>query len=127
VEGGAAVPEALVNTAVISTVVAAFLGIIGTLLGWWVRRTDRAAHLTQHNLDTMAENLTLVDAIKHDFWDLESWAQDVKLIFRSLQRELKDHGVLTEIHDLPQLPESRVRKIERKREDDKRKTRNDEP
>lgn len=108
------------NTAVISTVVAAFLGIIGTLLGWWVRRTDRAATLTQRNLDTMAENLSLVDALKHDFWDLESWAQDVKWIFRSLQRELKDQGVLTEMHDLPAIPESRVRKIERKRADDKR-------
>lgn len=108
------------NTAVISTVVAAFLGIIGTLLGWWVRRTDRAATLTQRNLDTMAENLTLVDALKHDFWDLESWAADVKFMFRSLQRELKAQGVLTEVHDLPPVPESRVRKMEFKRSDEKR-------
>jgi hypothetical protein len=111
----------VVSTAVIGTVITAFLGILATLIGWWVRRTDRAATLTRTNLDTMAENLALVDALKHDFWDYESWAHDVKLIFRSLQSELRSNGVITAIHDLPEIPESRVRKIERRQRDEQRR------
>lgn len=103
------------TAAVVSSVVVALLTILGTLLGWWVKRTDRVARMTQANLDDMADNLALVNALKHDFWDLESWAHEVQHRWHILQRQLQSNGVLTEVVDLPPIPESRLARIERKR------------
>lgn len=105
----------MTTTAVVGSVVVALLTILGTLLGWWVKRTDRVARMTQANLDDMADNLALVNALKHDFWDLESWAHEVQHRWGVLQRQLQVNGVIKVMIDLPVIPESRLAKIEKKR------------
>jgi hypothetical protein len=77
------------------------------LLGWYVRRTDRAARLTNDNIEQMRESLSIIDALKHDVWDWEDWARTVKSEWRELQEILKRKEVITAIHDLPEVPSGR--------------------
>lgn len=101
---------------VISAVSAVLVAIIGTLLAVWVKRADTATRLTQANLKAASDDLALVHALKHDFWDLEGWAHEVEWRWSALQRQLRSSGVITEVLDLPPIPESRLAKLEKARD-----------
>jgi hypothetical protein len=76
-------------------------------LAWWLRRTDRAARLTNDNIEQMRESLGIIDALKHDVWEWEDWARTVKSEWFQLQETLKRKEIITEIHNLPPVPRGR--------------------
>lgn len=119
------------TAAIISTLGAVISAVLAFIGAWHARRNDRAAKQTDQALEsqreereraeqaaklagqsvaTMAEHLQLIDDLKHDVWDLEGWANDVRSEWRNLQRVLRNEGVVTEIHELPTMPTSRLRK-----------------
>ncbi len=48
--------------------------VIGTLLGWFIRRTDRVAKMTQANIVDQQYVMRLVSVLRDDYWTLaDSW------------------------------------------------------
>lgn len=108
------------TSAVITVLGSVFTVALTVYVGWLTRkndraaeRTDQAAELTNKNLKQLSEHLAIIDALKHDVWDWESWGNGVASDWRLMQRELQRRGVIREIHDLPHFPMSRFRKIGR--------------
>ena len=78
----------------------------------WLRRHDRVA-------EQMRENISLIDDLRRDFWDLEDYfAREVRPRWRGVQerwhevqltlRELEAIDHIEELENLPALPEPRV-------------------
>lgn len=115
--------EALVNTgAVITLVGTAFTSIAAVIVGWFVRRTDRAAKLTQAYMDDAGFNMQLVGALRDDYWGLADWAYQTRSKWHRLLAELPHvvkgdatnlNDLLTEIGDLPTIPNAKHRELER--------------
>lgn len=63
------------NTGAIITAVGSVLTVVVTvLLGWFVKRTDRVAKMTQANMEDQEYILKLVGALRDDYWALVDWA-----------------------------------------------------
>lgn len=105
----------LSNPTVIGPICVAIVTIMGTLLALWVRRTDRATRLTSANMDRMQNDLEFYGALHDDYWDLLTWANDVRLVWRERESELREQLPHLAPRELPPLPLSRVRLLDQKR------------
>jgi hypothetical protein len=78
--------------------------MITILGGWWAKKTDRAAKITNDNLASMGESLSIIDALKRDVWDWEEWGNQVRNRWRELQETLQRKEIITDVKDLPPIP-----------------------
>lgn len=110
--------------AVITAVGTGFTAIATILVGWFVRRTDRAAKLTQQYMDDAAFNMELVGALRDDYWALADCYYQTRSKWHRLLSALPDlldgnreelMAVMKEIGDLPPMPDPRHRQLERLR------------
>lgn len=104
---------------------AAWIGVLGTgitaafgLLFWVLKksdraleRSDRAITLSNESVRVTGETMALIEALRHAIWmqgdSLDAWEDygvDVKRIWRKIQHELIERGMITEVGDLPTPP-----------------------
>lgn len=101
------------NTGAIITAVGGVLTVvIGTLLGFFVRRTDRAAKMTQANMNDQQYVMRLVSVLRDDYWALSDWAYYARQRFAELRGWATGQEYLTEA--LPVIPTPIHRDLEAK-------------
>lgn len=97
----------------------AFLTALGTaltaaitiLVGWFVKRTDRAAKLTQAHMHDQEYVLKLVGTLRDDYWALIDWAYLARSKYYRLRAKLNG-DVPQELSTLDELPEPKHRELE---------------
>lgn len=102
------------NTGAIITAVGSVLTVVVTiLLGWFVRRTDRAAKMTKANMADQEYILKLVGALRDDYWALDDSWYFLRGLATSWRNKLKalEHTDL-ELGEIPRKPEPAHRKLE---------------
>lgn len=101
------------NTGAIITAVGSVLTVMVTiLLGWFVKRTDRVAKMTQANMADQEYILKLVGSLRDDYWALSDWAFFARSRFKQLIAALAAHSQYEE--DLPVIPTPQHRNLETK-------------
>lgn len=119
------VAAALVNSgAVITAVGTTIVAILTILGGWFVKKGDRNAKLTQRYFDDSEFNVKMVNAVRVDYWQLFGWASIVSskwhVLIEGLPRVCVGHeadvqALMREVGDLPAMPEAHHLKVERER------------
>lgn len=89
----------------------ALTAIVTLLVGWFVRRTDRAAKLTQANMHDQEYILKLVGALRHDYWAVIDWAYEARSKFMRLHAKVEGE-VPAELGSLDELPAPKHRELE---------------
>lgn len=99
------------NTGAIITAVGGVLTAVLTILvGWFVRRTDRVAKMTQANMEDQHYILVLVGALRDDYWSLADWAYHARFQYNQSRSKLTAHG--EESKPLPRFPHPKHRDME---------------
>lgn len=89
------------NTGAIITATGSVLTIVVTvLLGWFVKRTDRVAKMTQANMADQAYILKLVGSLRDDYWGLD----DAWYFLRGLATSWRNQLIALHVTDLEQIP-----------------------
>lgn len=110
--------------AVISAVGATLVAILTILGGWFVKKSDRNAKLTQRYFDDSEFNVKMVNAVRVDYWQLFGWASIVStkwhVLIEGLPRvcvgsETEVSALMREVGELPPMPEAHHLKVERDR------------
>lgn len=101
------------NTGAIITAVGTVLTAVATVLvGWFVKRTDRAAKMTQANMEDQQYILKLVGALREDYWVLADWAFFARSRIKQLLAGLAGAGIYED--DVPVIPTPIHRALEGK-------------
>lgn len=87
---------------------------ITVLVGWFVKRTDRAAKLTQANMADQEYILKLVGALRDDYWALIDWAYVARSKFSRL-RSMISADIHAELDNLDILPSPSHRELENRK------------
>ena len=97
------------NSTVLSAIVAGLFAIVLALVGFWVKRIEGKDRLFR---SSVSKDMRVMYAMKDDYSHLHTWALEVRGEWRQLQNQLRASGVITEIHDLPPIPEPEWKRIE---------------
>ena len=110
------------NTGAVITTVGTVLVAIFTLLGgWFVKRSDRAAKLTERYFDDAEFNMNLVGALRDDYWALFAWARSTNvkwhLLIEGLPRvctgdRAEVQALMRDVGELPAIPLAMHRQLE---------------
>lgn len=102
--------------ALITAVGGVLTAMITILVGYFVKRTDRVAKLTQANMADQAWNLELMGALRDDYWGLSDWSYSA----RSRFNQLRSHPAVASLPDaaaLDPMPTPRHRVLEKRHTD----------
>ncbi len=99
------------NAGALIAAIGTVLGAVATVLvGYFVKRTDRAARLTQSNMQDQEYIMRLVSTMRDDYWSLADWAYSVRGRFIDAMARLATHEEAVE--PLPLIPTPRHRDLE---------------
>ena len=108
----------MANTgAIITAVGTVFAAIATVLVGYYVRRVDRVAKLSQSNLQDQSYILKLVGALRDDYWALADWSYAARakgVRYEAVLNAYGHYNEVTEIGPFGQIPEPRHRTLEAK-------------
>jgi|688.fasta_scaffold26233_10 hypothetical protein len=101
--------------AFITAAATGFTAVATVLIAWFVKRTDRAAKLTQANMHDQEYILKLVGALREDYWAIMDWSYSARSRFMMLLG-LVDKDVLPEhLAGLDPIPSPKHRDLESSR------------
>jgi hypothetical protein len=101
----------VVNTGALIGAIGTVLGAMATVLvGYFVKRTDRVAKLTQANMADQEYVMRLISTIRDDYWALVDWAYSARNTCGDALTQLAKTGKPTGV--LPKIPEPRHRLLE---------------
>jgi hypothetical protein len=101
----------VVNTGALIGAIGTVLGAMATVLvGYFVKRTDRVAKLTQANMADQEYVMRLISTIRDDYWALVDWAYAARNTCGDALTQLAKTGKPTGV--LPKIPEPRHRLLE---------------
>lgn len=95
--------------------------IVSTLVGYFVLRTDKAAKMTRANMEDQQYVLSLVGALRDDYWTVLDYALAARVRVSQLIVKLVAHGDTSEA-PMPPMPEPRHRKLEARHAEDESST-----
>lgn len=100
------------NTGAIITATGSVLTVVVTiLLGWFVKRTDRAAKMTKANMEDQEYILKLVGALRDDYWSIEDAWYFMRGLATGWRNMLLASGE-TSLEPIPKKPEPKHRNLE---------------
>ncbi len=97
--------------ALITAIGSVFTVVAGTLVGYFVVRTDRASKMNRASMEDQQYVLSLVGALRDDYWAVLDWALSARLRFNTAVSKLVGHGDTSET-PLPEIPEPKHRRLE---------------
>lgn len=97
------------NNGVIVAVFTSLLGIIGVLIGAWVKRIEGKDKLFR---TSVRNDMRIMYALKEDYGQLHTWAVGVRSEWHALQTQLRASGSIENISDLPPIPKPVWEQIE---------------
>lgn len=104
------------NMGALLTALATGLTAVATIVvTWFVKRTDRAAKLTQANMHDQEYVLKLVGALRDDYWSMMDWAYAARSKFLLLISRVANPELPTELLTLEPIPEPKHRDMENSR------------
>lgn len=98
--------------AVIGAVGTVLAAIATILVGYFVRRTDRAAKVTRANLEDQQYVMRLVSVIRDDYWSLADAWYELRTLYAAACEKLTLLG--EQLPQVPAFPAPRHRAIEAK-------------
>lgn len=99
------------NTGALIGAIGTVLGAMATVLvGYFVKRTDRVAKLTQANMADQEYVMRLISTIRDDYWALVDWAYAARNTYADALAQLAKLGINSGI--LPKIPSPRHRDLE---------------
>lgn len=99
------------NTGALIGAIGTVLGAMATVLvGYFVKRTDRVAKLTQANMADQEYVMRLISTIRDDYWSLVDWAYAARNTYGDALSQLKKKGITSGV--LPKIPTPRHRELE---------------
>lgn len=99
--------------ALMTAVGTALTAVVTVLVTWFVRRTDRAARLTQANMHDQEYILKLVGALRDDYWAIIDWAYATRSKF--MQLAFLNRSAPEDMTVLPPIPTPKHRELENAR------------
>jgi CRISPR/Cas system-associated endonuclease Cas1 len=104
----------VVNTGTLIGAIGTVLGAMATVLvGYFVKRTDRVAKLTQSNMADQEYILRLVSTVRDDYWSLADWAYFARGRYAEALQRLRHYGEQA-WEALPAIPDPKHRELETK-------------
>jgi hypothetical protein len=83
----------VVNTGALIGAIGTVLGAMATVLvGYFVKRTDRVAKLTQANMADQEYVMRLISTIRDDYWALVDWAYAARNTYGDALTQLAKRG-----------------------------------
>jgi hypothetical protein len=105
--------EGASNTGALITAIGGVLTVvIGTLLAFFIRRTDRVSKMTAANMQDQQYVLRLVSVLRDDYWGAADWMYFARSAYSSLRAWAAEHGHFVEL--LPVIPTPLHRELEAK-------------
>lgn len=99
------------NTGTIIGAIGTVLGAMVTVLvGYFVKRTDRVARLTQSNMADQEYIMRLISTIRDDYWALVDWAYSARNTCGDAMDRMSKLGEPGQ--SLPPIPMPRHRELE---------------
>lgn len=101
------------NTGALIAAIGTVLGAVATVLvGYFVKRTDRVAKLTQSNMADQEYIMRLVSTLRDDYWALADWAYSTRGRCSDAFKRLTELGDPSQ--EMASMPEPRHRILETK-------------